>query len=114
MYSLSKALLNSYTRIKQGEINKINKISSINAINETNETNEKNENNENNEYDDTRNSIQIFSVCPGNFKSPMSTLEELESAVPVDDASQQILSIALNPHKYVSGRFYRNCEEIPW
>lgn len=81
MYRLSKALLNSYTKIK-GEILPSN--------------------------------IRIYSVCPGNVLSPMSVEEEYEDMLPPDEAINCILKIAYTSEFFESGKFYKNCEEIPW
>ena len=78
-YSLSKALLNAYTRVRANEVEQ---------------------------------NVRIFSVCPGNFQSPMSTDEELGSQIPIDNAASAIIDIALNSRDYVSGRFYRHGVEI--
>ena len=78
-YSLSKAMLNAYTRVRANEVEQ---------------------------------NVRIFSVCPGNFQSPMSTDEELGSQIPIDNAASAIIDIALNSRDYVSGRFYRHGVEI--
>jgi hypothetical protein len=58
--------------------------------------------------------MRIFSVCPGNFQSSMSTAEELESQIPAEQAALAVLQLALGSDNYESGKFYRNCNEIPW
>ena len=40
--------------------------------------------------------IRIFSYCPGNIDSPMSTAEELLSAVPVEEAVRYLYEIAID------------------
>lgn len=78
-YSLSKALLNAYTRVRANEVDS---------------------------------NVRIYSVCPGNFQSPMSTEEEVGSQIPIDNAASAIIEIALDSGDYLSGRFYRNGAEI--
>eukprot|EP01038_Epipyxis_sp_PR26KG_P011911 gene11911-15936_t len=61
------------------------------------------------------NNIRFVSICPGNFKSPISSMEELadyESMVDVKDAAKDILDIAFNYDKYPGGLFYRNGQVI--
>jgi hypothetical protein len=58
--------------------------------------------------------MRIYSVCPGNFQSSMSTAEELESQIPAEEAAFALLQLAIDSYKYESGKFYRNCIEIPW
>jgi hypothetical protein len=44
----------------------------------------------------------------------MSTAEELESQIPAEEAAFALLQLAIDSYKYESGKFYRNCIEIPW
>ena len=84
LYSLSKALLNSYTKIKGGE------------------------------YEKLPSNISIFSVCPGNVASPMSTAEELYDTISPVIAVKNILELIYFPDLYENGKFYRNSIELPW
>ena len=77
MYSLSKALLNAGTKLLYEKIKKNNK------------------------------DCIIFSLCPGNFVSPMSTEEELVDAVPADEVARFIYSVReISPSKISGGCFY--------
>ena len=87
MYSLSKSLLNVYTRIAHQE--RSNSLSSS--------------------YD------RILSVCPGNVKSPMTTEEEMEDLISSDIAASALWKLATdNDGNFPGGLFYRNGQVIPW
>jgi hypothetical protein len=64
---------------------------------------------------DLSNRCKIISVCPGNFISPMSTSEELISAIQIETVAQNIIRLTELPWDDVSGgKFYRDVEIIPW
>lgn len=81
---MSKALLNSYTKIKG------------------------------NKYEKLPQNISLYAVCPGNFISSMSTLDELEDSISSLTAVKNIINMIYSPHLYENGKFYRNSIEIPW
>ena len=90
MYSLSKALLNTYTRVVASQV-------------------------------DSQQQIRIIAACPGNFLSPMSTVDEQqevdEKLLLPDDAAADIWALATHPNAHVafpSGKFYRYRQLIPW
>lgn len=94
-YSLSKALLNRGTQLLhsqycQAPIDRLNSIGS------------------------RRRRRRIIAVCPGNFASPMSSAEEMDSALPVETAAASVWEAAERHEKFLSGRFYRHGEEINW
>jgi NAD(P)-dependent dehydrogenase (short-subunit alcohol dehydrogenase family) len=86
MYSLSKALLNKYTQLLHEDCRRT----------------------------DTGRNIQIIACCPGNVASPMSTQEELRTAVPARHAAERILRLATDFEAFPGGKFYRDGQEIPW
>jgi NAD(P)-dependent dehydrogenase (short-subunit alcohol dehydrogenase family) len=55
-----------------------------------------------------------IACCPGNFASPMSTPEELLTAIDVNQAAKEIVQIAINFDQFSSGKFYRHLQEINW
>lgn len=90
MYSLSKALLNTFTRVVASQMR-------------------------------SHQQIQIVATCPGNFLSPMSTVDEIQEAdaklLLPDDAAADIWALAGHPNAHAafpSGYFYRHRERIPW
>jgi hypothetical protein len=90
MYSLSKALLNAFTRI---------------VASQTPQT-------------DTHQQTRIIAACPGNFLSPMSTVDEQQEVdaklqMP-DDAAADVWALAAHPNAFHSGNFYRHRQLIPW
>jgi NAD(P)-dependent dehydrogenase (short-subunit alcohol dehydrogenase family) len=96
MYSFSKALLNAATRVQHsafaGRVN-------------------------NNYHIDTRR--RAIAVCPGNFKSPMTTSadEDEESSgglQATDYAARGVLSLLSTDKSTDGGRFYRHGEVIPF
>jgi NAD(P)-dependent dehydrogenase (short-subunit alcohol dehydrogenase family) len=91
-YSLSKALLNVYTRIAHERLSAAAGSGSGLGLRS-----------------------RVISVCPGNFHSPMSRPEEAEDAIHVDEAAAHLLEVALgDPERFPGGKFYRFGEEIPW
>ena len=84
MYSLSKALLNSYTKIKGDD------------------------------YEKLPSNISIFSVCPGNVASPMSTAEELNDSISSAIAVENIVKLIYFSNLYENGKFYRNSIKLSW
>ena len=59
---------------------------------------------------------KVVSVCPGNFKSSMSTIEEENTFDDPINAANKVLMIALDNsnNKYKGGKFYRHGEEISY
>ena len=57
---------------------------------------------------------RIFSVCPGNVESSMTSDEEKISCQPADRAAQIILDGIFDEHERKSGYFYRNGKVISW
>lgn len=84
MYSLSKALLNKGTALLHSEFNQKN------------------------------NKARILACCPGNFASPMSTTDELESSTSVAVAASHIYHTATDHDRFPGGGFYRYGQLIPW
>ena len=83
MYSLSKALLNTGTKLLHEKMKHNNK-----------------------------NSV-IFSFCPGNFVSPMSSTEELVDAIPANEVAEFILSLLHRSQSKISGGcFYTKSDLI--
>ena len=92
MYSLSKSLLNVYTRITHQE--RLNSLLSSSSTST---------------YD------RILSVCPGNFQSPMTTDEELDDLISSDIVASTLWKVATdNSGNFPGGLFYRNGQVIPW
>lgn len=81
-YSLSKALQNQMTRILSNQIQ------------------------------ETSRGFKILACCPGNFLSPMTTFEEINSCEPVSKAASHILDMIQNPERFSNGQFYRYGEKI--
>ena len=48
--------------------------------------------------------INVYSVCPGNFISPMSSIEEISNACSAEDAAQFILSVM--QQSYIQGGYF--------
>lgn len=91
-YSLSKALLNVYTRVAQERLPALLGLES-----------------------ELESESRVVSVCPGNFRSPMTRPEEEEDAMCVDEAAAHLLEVALGgADRFPGGRFYRFGQEIPW
>lgn len=89
MYSLSKCILNAYSRYFHLEC--IRDASACASM-----------------------QCRSLSICPGNFQSPMSTADELLSQKEIAMVSRNIVDIAVNYHDYAGGRFYRDKVEIPF
>ena len=53
-----------------------------------------------------------MSICPGNFESIMSTIDEENTFNNPMIAADAVLKVALNAKKYNGGKFYRYGEEI--
>lgn len=58
--------------------------------------------------------VRVLACCPGNVASPMSTPEELLTAIHADQAAHHIVELVSQPQQYPGGKFYRNGESIPW
>lgn len=58
---------------------------------------------------------KVVSICPGNFQSSMSTIEEENTSDNPINAANAVLKVALdNNHQYKGGKFYRHGEEISY
>jgi NAD(P)-dependent dehydrogenase (short-subunit alcohol dehydrogenase family) len=57
---------------------------------------------------------KIFSCCPGNFPSQMSTEEEMKKTGTVSDAVDSILQLIVERDRFESGKFYRHGKKIPF
>jgi NAD(P)-dependent dehydrogenase (short-subunit alcohol dehydrogenase family) len=92
MYSLSKRMLNKATQLLHREFV--------------------------DEYDSQR--IRIMACCPGNFVSPLSSVEEQRTANPVESVAmkliegidQALLDNSSRQPLFASGKFYRHGKEI--
>lgn len=84
-YSVSKALLNASTRVLHSRL-----LARGNS------------------------SVRVIAVCPGNFRSAMTSEEELASAVDADLAAAHVLDAAADALACPGGHFYRRKERIPW
>jgi hypothetical protein len=91
-YSLSKCLLNKGIQILHKQINGVSR---------------------------TRR-IRLLSCCPGDFFSPMSSLEEIErmkGTAALNSAATSaaaILDVAMNFDRFAGGKFYRYGQVISW
>lgn len=86
LYSVSKAILNAGTRVFHQSI-----------------------------VDRGFQNCRVFSVCPGNIESSMTSDEERESCQPTDRAARAVLDDVFDEkEKKPSGYFYRDGEVISW
>lgn len=58
--------------------------------------------------------IRVLACCPGNFASPMSTDDELETATPIEKVVDFLIDYINESDNYKSGNFYRNGKQINW
>lgn len=62
----------------------------------------------------TGSSERVISICPGNFKSSMTSVDEMNSLIDPTLCAEDVLTVALNSNDYMSGKFYRHCKVIDW
>jgi len=107
MYSLSKALLNKYTELKHLEVvTAMMTISSSVSLSNSSTSSSTSSSSSSSPSSLAllsttapsfrSNRIRIFSFCPGNIDSPMSTTEELLTIVPVEVAVHYLYEIAVD------------------
>jgi len=109
MYSLSKAILNKYTELKHLQVMDFITSSSSSSSSSLAPSSSSISTTLTSPSSTTRtmylsstprtvhsDRIRIFSYCPGNIDSPMSTAEELLSAVPVEEAVRYLYEIAID------------------
>ena len=109
MYSLSKAILNKYTELKHLQVMDFITSSSSSSSSSLASSSSSSSTTLTSPSSTTRtmylsstsrlvhsDRIRIFSYCPGNIDSPMSTAEELLSAVPVEEAVRYLYEIAID------------------
>eukprot|EP01041_Mallomonas_annulata_P008371 gene8371-17252_t len=58
--------------------------------------------------------IRVLAVCPGNFQSPMTSVEDVEDILTPDDAARYVLDIALQRELFDGKSFWRRRDIIPW
>lgn len=58
--------------------------------------------------------FRIIACCPGNFISPMTSHDELQSIRSVEDVVKDITQIIEKKDDFPGGRFYRFGQQIDW
>lgn len=90
-YSLSKAFLNAGTRLLWKQFKLQHQVSLINT------------------------QYRVHAVCPGNFQSDMTSIDnDFENVTTPDEAAEHLLDLALDSSVFTGDMFIRKGEVIPW